>query len=211
MAASAHKLRHRALVSADSQWSFVNGHDAQLWPTVGAGHFRRHHLGLTRIAMSGCNCIVVTVVPSSATRPSSATDAEPSACRVAIPRPALPMDSASLAAYARTSGVRCSTSLGAPVAREVAPWLLLPTPAISGQASSPRSHWWYRLDADRGGQAKCVTHVRGDGATLMELRADHLNQTAVPQTVHPSGETVCWQGEAWGAQRGDPGLLALAG
>ena len=89
-----------------------------------------------------------------------------------------------------------------PVAREVAPWLLPPPLAISGRAPSPRSHWWYRLDADSGGQAKCGTHVRGDGATLIELRADRLHQTAVLPTVHPSGETVYWRGEAWGGAAG---------
>ena len=89
-----------------------------------------------------------------------------------------------------------------PVAREVAPWLLLPPPpAISGRASSPRSHWWYRLDADSGGQAKCVTHVRGDGATLIELRADRLHQTAVLPTRPPlRGDGVlAGRGLGWGS------------
>ena len=67
----------------------------------------------------------------------------------------------------------------------------------SGRPSAPASHWWYRL-ADEA--EHYVKHTGPDrSATVVEVRADAGHQTAIPPTVHPSGEPYRWEGEPWRA------------
>ncbi|WP_345803033.1 bifunctional DNA primase/polymerase [Microbacterium sp. AZCO] len=93
------------------------------------------------------------------------------------------------------------------LAVRVAPRLLPPTPAISGRESSPRSHWWYVVETG----VPYVKRSLGDGTTIVELRGTRAQQTAVPPSVHPSGEVVRWQGgEAWGGSDGPARVEAEA-
>lgn len=82
-------------------------------------------------------------------------------------------------------------------ARRAAPLLLPSTPMRSGRPSAPASHWWYRL-AD--GAEHYVKHTGPDrSAAVVEVRADAGHQTAIPPTVHPSGESYRWEGTPWEA------------
>jgi hypothetical protein len=81
-------------------------------------------------------------------------------------------------------------------ARRAAPLLLPATPMRSGRPSAPNSHYWYRLA--NGGECY-VKHTGPDGGAVVEVRADAGHQTAIPPTVHPSGEPYCWEGSPWEA------------
>ena len=79
-------------------------------------------------------------------------------------------------------------------ARRAARHLLPDTPMRSGRESAPASHWWYHL-AD--GAEHYVKHTGPDGSAVVEVRADARHQTAIPPTVHPSGEPYRWEGRPW--------------
>lgn len=88
--------------------------------------------------------------------------------------------------------------LDSAAARRAAPLLLPPTPMRSGRASAPASHYWYWLvDAAE----PYVKHTGPDGSAVVEVRATTGHQTAIPPTVHPSGERYCWEddGQPWQA------------
>lgn len=107
----------------------------------------------------------------------------------------------------RLGGGLADVDLDSPSSRRVAPLgLLPPTPARSGRSGSPMSHWWYRLTGPNA-YDKHVDHL---GAVLVELRASSGIQTAVPPTVHPSGQPYVWEGVGpWGGADG-PAEVALA-
>jgi hypothetical protein len=111
-------------------------------------------------------------------------------------------DEATVVAVLSDTGLHASIGLGvrlgrgladvdldSPAARDAAPLLLPMTPARSGRASSPSSHHWYRLRDE----AELYVKLSGPGgSTLVELRADRRHQTAIPPTIHPSGERYTW-------------------
>lgn len=92
-------------------------------------------------------------------------------------------------------------------ARRAAPLLLPATPMRSGRESAPASHWWFRL-AD--GAEPYVKHTGPDGSAVVEVRATSGHQTAIPPTVHPSGEPYRWEGSPWEAAE-VPAVEVLAG
>lgn len=95
------------------------------------------------------------------------------------------------------------------IARRAARMLLPPTSTRSGREGSPASHWWYRLAE---GSEHYVKHCGPDGSALVEVRAKPGHQTAIPPTVHPSGEEYRWEGEGrpWDAEE-VPAADVLAG
>ncbi|MDQ3422002.1 MAG: bifunctional DNA primase/polymerase [Actinomycetota bacterium] len=86
--------------------------------------------------------------------------------------------------------------LDSATARRAAPLLLPSTPMRSGRESAPASHWWFRLG---DGAERYVKHIGPDSSAVVEVRATTGHQTAIPPTVHPSGELYRWEGEPWQA------------
>ncbi|HUO14667.1 MAG TPA: bifunctional DNA primase/polymerase [Verrucomicrobiae bacterium] len=72
----------------------------------------------------------------------------------------------------------------------LAPAFLPATGFVSGRASKPRSHQWYR-----GESVPDHKKFEFEGACLLELRS--RGQTMCPPSLHPSGEQVIWH-EAMG-------------
>ena len=93
-------------------------------------------------------------------------------------------------------GGLADVDLDTEAARRAAPLLLPPTPMRSGRESAPASHWWFWL-AD--GSEHYVKHVGPAGSAVVEVRATTGHQTAIPPTVHPSGEPYRWEGRPWEA------------
>jgi len=96
------------------------------------------------------------------------------------------------------SGGLADVDLDCEEARKAAYYFLPQNTLKSGRASSPESHYWYRITANP--PAKTVRYrdvPDGDiprGATLAELRWTGV-QTIVPPSVHPSGEELEWEGD----------------
>lgn len=94
------------------------------------------------------------------------------------------------------SGGIVDVDLDCPIAARLAVRFLPETAARHGRASSPSSHWWYRVDGavpktvqfgdpekDRPNLTKgMIVEIRGTGG-----------QTMVPPSVHPSGEVLAWE------------------
>lgn len=84
-------------------------------------------------------------------------------------------------------------------ARRLAGSFLPHTPMRHGRASSPESHYWYRVDAE------VATHRWADPITketLLEIRSTGA-QTVIPPSIHPSGEALEWS-EGWKPPREVP-------
>lgn len=79
---------------------------------------------------------------------------------------------------------------------QLAPFLLPPTDAVFGRSGKPRSHYLYEVPHD----APFETRAFRDpitGKNFLEQRADPStgaegNQTVLPGSTHPSGETIDW-------------------
>ena len=79
------------------------------------------------------------------------------------------------------------------------------TSAIFGRASKPRSHWLYITDLHRSEKKAVIRFVEPpsprngqQASTLIELRVggDQKGaQTLAPDSIHPSGECVCWDSD----------------
>lgn len=80
--------------------------------------------------------------------------------------------------------------LDCPEAVRLAPRLLPPTPARFGRASSPASHYLYRVEEPGGTVRRQLA-----GETLVEYRGTG-GQTVLPPSVHPSGEQIRWEPDA---------------
>lgn len=81
------------------------------------------------------------------------------------------------------SGHLVDVDLDCPEAKELADQFLPPTPAVTGRASSPRSHRWYVCPG-----IETVRHRDPvTKASLVELRGTGC-QTLVGPSIHPSGE-----------------------
>jgi hypothetical protein len=104
--------------------------------------------------------------------------------------------------------------LDCPESRKLAPAFMPPTDAKFGRPGSPHSHWLYRCDpapdsVDLGdperapdaiakGKAKAKEPEK-DRSVLVELRSTG-QQTVLPPTIHPSGETITWDDAGLGAE-----------
>lgn len=83
-------------------------------------------------------------------------------------------------------------------ARRIAPMLLPPTAMTSGRASNRQSHYWYKVT----GAIPSTRRFRlPDGQTTVEFRSTG-GQTVIPPSIHPSGESLRWEGEPWGGSEG---------
>jgi hypothetical protein len=78
-----------------------------------------------------------------------------------------------------------------PEAVIAAPMLLLKTGRISGRIGTGQSHYWYRVN----GELKPEQFKDIDGKVLVEIRTGASQQTVLPPSTHPSGETVTWYSE----------------
>jgi hypothetical protein len=90
------------------------------------------------------------------------------------------------------SGNLVDVDLDAPEAVLVAPFLLPPTGMVHGREGKPASHWWYKVEQNqRSKQFKDGNPKPIRTAMLVELRGSGV-QTAVPPSIHPSGEPIVW-------------------
>jgi hypothetical protein len=92
--------------------------------------------------------------------------------------------------------------LDCPEAASIAPYLLPPTTAIFGRASSRASHWLYTTDLAAKSDKAAIAFDEPDAkrfgrkARLVELRIGGGGkgaQTVFPGSVHESGEPVEWE------------------
>lgn len=86
--------------------------------------------------------------------------------------------------------------LDAPEALGIADTFLPATGRVHGRPGKPRSHYWYMVEPIP--RPKKYQDI--DGTCLVELRSTG-QQTLVPPSVHPSGETLVWLSD------GDPAHL----
>lgn len=84
------------------------------------------------------------------------------------------------------SGV-VDVDLDCPEAVRLAPALLPSTPLRFGRDGAPASHWLFRCP--EAAYEKLI-HAR---ETLAEVRAGEGKQTAMPPSIHPSGQVVRWE------------------
>ena len=87
----------------------------------------------------------------------------------------------------RLSGGLVDADLDCPEALVTAGHYLPMTERVSGRASAPESHRWYRCDDPP--DTKQFRDI--DGTMILELRSDGA-QTVIPPSTHPSGEKVVW-------------------
>lgn len=92
-------------------------------------------------------------------------------------------------------------------------YFLPPTPAMGGRAAKPRSHYWYiakpgtlpgyreHLMPPIEEQIPNGGTVERQGAVIVELRSSG-GQTALPPSIHPSGESYRWTRDPWGGDQG---------
>jgi hypothetical protein len=86
--------------------------------------------------------------------------------------------------------------------------LLPATGLVSGRAGNPASHYWYRIEGELPATAKFGDVGAGSvakHAMLIELRSTG-QQTVVPPSAHPSGETLRW--ERGSITQGDLGVVS---
>src|SRR5690606_12756982 len=85
------------------------------------------------------------------------------------------------------------------------------TPARSGRASRPNSHYWYI--ATEGTLQGTRAYKLTDRKTVTVEHRSTGGQTALPGNRHPSGEMYEWSGDVWGGPNGplqiDGRVLAL--
>lgn len=93
------------------------------------------------------------------------------------------------------SGGLVDVDLDCPEALRLARAFLRPTGLRHGRASKPNSHWYYRCAAPPAP----ARFSAPDGTCLVELRSTR-QQTIVPPSLHPSGETLRWESEGEPAQ-----------
>jgi hypothetical protein len=88
-------------------------------------------------------------------------------------------------------------------------YFLPPTSARSGRPGKPNSHYWYIAEAGTlpGLRKHLMPRVKDEndrwkpGPVIVELRSTG-GQTAIPPSVHPSGESYSWVSEPWGGADG---------
>jgi hypothetical protein len=90
------------------------------------------------------------------------------------------------------SGGIIDVDLDAAEARLLADAFLPPTSLISGRASSPASHCFYRVTSSlKTTRYRDPRPDHEDRAMLVELRSTGT-QTVIPPSIHPSGEAIVW-------------------
>jgi len=89
------------------------------------------------------------------------------------------------------SGGLVDIDLDTPETVAAAAVLLPATGWISGRQGSPRSHWWYVVDAPPARAADEFRDVDSARTMLLELRSTG-GQTIVPPGIHESGEAITW-------------------
>jgi hypothetical protein len=87
------------------------------------------------------------------------------------------------------SGGLIDIDLDAAAAVAAGPILLPSTGWVSGRASKPRSHWWYRVQSPPDKGQEKFTDL--DGTDLLEIRSTGA-QTVAPPGIHESGERIVW-------------------
>jgi hypothetical protein len=96
------------------------------------------------------------------------------------------------------SGGLVDVDLDCAEARTAATVYLPATSRRHGRASSPASHWWYRVTTALPAKVERYQDITDKAAntraTLVELRSTG-GQTIVPPSVHPSGEAIVWDNE----------------
>lgn len=88
----------------------------------------------------------------------------------------------------KPSGNLCDVDLDCPEAAFLAPHFLPETGRIHGRKSKPASHHWLRSAS----AVKAEKFNDPNGKCLLELRSTG-QQTVVPPSVHPSGESIRWE------------------
>lgn len=101
------------------------------------------------------------------------------------------------------SGGLVDVDLDCPEALRLAPAFLPATELRHGRASKPNSHWFYRAAAPPA-PVQCKAP---DGSCLVELRSTG-QQTIVPPSLHPAGETLQWESEGEPAKAEAESLVA---
>lgn len=91
-----------------------------------------------------------------------------------------------------------------PKASRLKDHFLPPTPARSGRASRPGSHYWYRTTP--GTLQSTRAYKLGDRKTVTVEYRSTGGQTALPGSIHPSGESYEWASQPWGGDAG-PALV----
>lgn len=89
------------------------------------------------------------------------------------------------------SGGRVDVDLDHPLAVEIAPMFLPDTGLIHGRPGKPMSHWWYICEGIKTRQYTGITQPDGSKQMLVEIRSTG-GYTALPPSVHPSGDTLAW-------------------
>lgn len=87
-----------------------------------------------------------------------------------------------------------------PKASRLKDHFLPPTPARSGRASRPGSHYWYVTQP--GTLQSTRAYKLADRKTVTVEYRSTGGQTALPGSIHPSGEPYEWAGAPWGGEDG---------
>lgn len=96
----------------------------------------------------------------------------------------------------KPSGGLVDIDLDHPLAIRLRDYFLPPSTMETGREGRPRSHRWYHVDDVPGSRP----YKMPDGSMCVELRAS--GHTVIPPSIHPSGESYVWEGEAWGGEDG---------
>lgn len=103
------------------------------------------------------------------------------------------------------SGGLVDVDIDHPKASRMRDFFLPSTPARSGRAGRRNTHYWYVCkEGTVPGSTRQHLMPRVDGKrgpVAVELRST-LGQTAIPPSIHPSGEDYIWEGEPWGGEEG---------
>lgn len=89
------------------------------------------------------------------------------------------------------SGWRVDVDLDCPEAIDCAPAILMTTGLVHGRPSKPSSHWWYHCEDIRTYQFTDIKSASGAKEMLVEIRSTG-GYTALPPSIHPSGEELVW-------------------
>lgn len=89
------------------------------------------------------------------------------------------------------SGWRVDVDLDSLEAIAAAKLLLPNTGLIHGRPGKPESHYWYLCDGIKTHQFKDVIGTDGQTSMLVEVRSTG-GYTALPPSLHPSGEQLAW-------------------
>jgi hypothetical protein len=92
------------------------------------------------------------------------------------------------------SGWRVDVDLDHPLAIEIAPLLLPRTASVHGRPGKPDSHYWYICENVKTRQFTDLPLPDGSKQMLVEIRSTG-GYTALPPSVHPSGDLLAWASE----------------